>query len=156
MHAWHLSGYTHTQLDACVRTVPVHTHAHAYTRTYEYMNRYIIGIPISLHIDIYTCLPRHARPHRAIDTRTCVYTYPYAHARGDGLQTNAGGAADACVCASRHPYMPGCTPTMYRWVHHTRARAHAHAQAHMRALRWSLRAYTHMHSYIHTYADVCT
>ncbi len=91
----------------------------------------------------------HTRPYRAIYTRMHIYPHVRADTRR-WLPTNADGAADAWVRV--HLYMASVSASMhkrryrrtvYRWVYHTCARAHAHTP-------WNLRA----HSYIYMYSCI--
>ncbi len=107
-----------------------------------------ISLDIYIQIYVYRCTPVHAEPstYACISIRTCI------HEDMGCRRPQMGPPMFVCVCASRHPYMPGCTSVdtdPHCTDEHTEpARAHAHA--HMRTLPWNLRAHSniHMHSYV--------
>ncbi len=102
---------------------------------------------------MYTCLPRHTCPYRAINTRIHIYISVRACTRRWAADKRRWSRRCACVCASRHPCMPGCTSvdTAARCTDgHTTTRARTCTQAHIRTLPWNLRAHscTYMYSYV--------
>ncbi len=130
-----LGTRTHRYLCAQRPYIPTCMRTCIYMSTYQTYHR---------DIDIALCIPMHTCPYRAIYTR--LHIHPYAHARGDGLQTCADGVADACACA--HLGVRTCldaqtsiqTHSVQMGVPHSRAHAHAHMRTLPRIL--------YMHSYV--------
>ena len=103
---------------------------------------------IHIHIYAYRRTPVHTEP--SIHARICIHTD--AHARGDGLQPNADGAAGAC--APRHPHMPRGTSVhahWYRWAWHSCARTHTRTCARSHGTD----SHTHTNTCARTYVRRC-
>ncbi len=152
--AWHLPGYKHISIPVCAMCphIPTYVHTCIHVSTYQIYNN-DIDIVTYMHIQAYRGTPVRTKP----SIHACMYIPTYAHAQGDGLPTNADGAADARVRVriyTRHPHVLGCTSVdtgaLCADGHRTRARARTHAHAPMESTRTVINAHILLH------VDVCT